>query len=171
MLRGACNGDVSFTPTTYYNQVKHAAERVVLSYAHQIGVHIVRPGAVCGLSPRMRLETTVNQLTIRALTDGKVTIYGGSQIRPFVNIIDMARAYVWLLQREPAGPGGSIFNVSFQNMTVRDVGHRVCDLTGAKLESVPTEDTRSYRMDSSKIKAAGLTTRLRRYAMRLRRAS
>ena len=81
--------DVQLVPISTYNKTKMVAEKVFLSYADHIAVHCVRPGTVCGWSPRMRLDLTVNILTWHALTKGVVTVLGGQQTRPNIHIDDM----------------------------------------------------------------------------------
>lgn len=139
-------------PQSYYNQVKHVAERIIASY-QQFAVHIVRPGAVCGWSPRLRLETTVNNLTAQALSTREIKVYGGSQLRPFVHIEDLCDAYIWLLDQPPIH---FIYNVSFENLSVMDVANTVRSYTGAeKILCAETTDMRSYHIDSTLIRQHG----------------
>ena len=63
--------DLSLVPISVYNKTKMVAERVFLSYADQMKVHCIRPATVCGLSPRMRLDVSVNMLTYQGLKTGK----------------------------------------------------------------------------------------------------
>ena len=53
------------------------AERVLLSYSNDMVVQIVRPATVCGYSPRMRLDLSVNILTRHAIKNKKITVFGG----------------------------------------------------------------------------------------------
>ena len=59
--------DLTLVPISVYNKTKMVAERVFLSYANQMQVHCIRPATVCGLSPRMRLDVSVNMLTYQGL--------------------------------------------------------------------------------------------------------
>ena len=65
--------ELTLEPISEYNKTKMVAERVLLSYAGDMAVQIVRPATVCGLSARMRLDVSVNMLTMQALTKGKIT--------------------------------------------------------------------------------------------------
>src|SRR3990167_11126575 len=73
--------DTPLNPISEYNKAKMVAERVLLSYANELTVKIVRPATVCGYSPRMRLDVSVNMLTMQALTKGVITVFGGDQTR------------------------------------------------------------------------------------------
>ena len=52
------------------------AERVLLSFKDKINIKIIRPATVCGLSPRMRLDVSVNLLSIQALEKKEINILG-----------------------------------------------------------------------------------------------
>ena len=69
--------DLTLEPISEYNKTKMVAERVLLSYAEDMVIQIIRPATVCGLSKRMRLDVSVNMLTMQALTKGKITVFGG----------------------------------------------------------------------------------------------
>ena len=72
--------DLELKPISEYNKTKMVAERVLLSYANDMTIQIVRPATVCGVSPRMRLDVAVNMLTMQALTNGRITVFGGDQV-------------------------------------------------------------------------------------------
>lgn len=74
--------ELSLVPISDYNKTKMISERVFLSYADRILVNIVRPATICGFSPRMRLDLSVNMLTMQALTHGKITVFGGRPDTP-----------------------------------------------------------------------------------------
>ena len=78
-------------------------ERVLLSYTDKMRIHCVRPATVCGWSPRMRLDLTVNLLTMQALTKGVITVLGGEQTRPNIHIDDLVDLYLFALERRLAG--------------------------------------------------------------------
>jgi nucleoside-diphosphate-sugar epimerase len=74
--------ELELKPISEYNKTKMVGERVLLSYQDDMVVQIVRPATVCGCSPRMRLDVSVNLLTMQALSKGKITVFGGDQVRP-----------------------------------------------------------------------------------------
>ena len=69
--------DLVLVPISVYNKTKMVAERVFLSYSNQMQVHCIRPATVCGLSPRMRLDVSVNMLTYQALKTAKLRFLEG----------------------------------------------------------------------------------------------
>jgi nucleoside-diphosphate-sugar epimerase len=149
--------DAPLVPISDYNKTKLVAERCVMSYADKMRVQIVRPATVCGYSPRMRLDVVVNMLTVQALTKGQITVLGGEQTRPNIHIEDMTDLYCWLLERPDLS---GIFNAGFENLTVKAIAEMVQELTGSLIEVLPSNDPRSYRMDSSKLLAEGFKPKL-----------
>ena len=73
---------LSLDPISEYNKTKMVSERVLLSYQDRMVVQMVRLATVCRLSPRMRLDVSVNMLTMQALTKGKITVFEALQVRP-----------------------------------------------------------------------------------------
>ena len=144
--------DLDLVPLSEYNKTKMVGERVLLSYSNQMAVQIVRPATVCGLSPRMRLDVAVNMLTMQALTKGEITVLGGDQTRPNIHIDDITDLYLFLLER-PQTTG--IFNAGFENLSILEIANRVVEVSGAKIIVKPSNDPRSYRVNSDKILAAG----------------
>ena len=94
------------------------AERVLLSFKNKIEVIIIRPATVCGLSPRMRLDVSVNLLSIQALQK-KITIFGGKQKRPNIHISDLADVFILFLKKKVES---GIYNAGFENMSILQIG-------------------------------------------------
>lgn len=142
-------------PISDYNRTKICAERVLLSYP-ACNPQIIRPATICGLSPRMRLDLTVNLLTMQALTKGLITVHGGTQWRPSIHIDDMCDLYLWMLDH-PEHSG--VWNAGFENHTIAHIAGMVSDITGAKIETTAQSDARSYQVDSNKLLNAGFVPR------------
>ena len=85
--------ELSLVPISTYNKTKMVAERIFMSYADSMQIYCIRPATVCGYSPRMRLDISVNILTYQALTSGVINVFGGSQVRPNIHILDIANVY------------------------------------------------------------------------------
>lgn len=145
--------DLSLEPITEYNKTKMVAERVLLSYQHKMNIQIIRPATVCGLSPRMRLDVSVNMLTMQALQNGLITVFGGEQTRPNIHIDDITDLYLFMLDNEQRLSG--IYNAGFENISIMDIAKRVVSKIPAKIEVSESNDPRSYRINSDKLLATG----------------
>jgi nucleoside-diphosphate-sugar epimerase len=144
--------DLELVPLSEYNKTKMVGERVLLSYSDKMVVQIVRPATVCGLSPRMRLDVAVNMLTMQALTKGEITVLGGEQTRPNIHIDDITDLYLFLLDH-PKVTG--IFNAGFENLSIRTIAEMATQKASAKISVLPSNDPRSYRVNSDRLLAAG----------------
>jgi nucleoside-diphosphate-sugar epimerase len=144
--------DLNLAPISEYNKAKMVAERVLLSYADQMIVQIIRPATVCGYSPRMRLDLSVNMLTMQALTRGEITVFGGNQMRPNIHIDDITDLYLFLLDH-PELRG--VYNAGFENLSIMEIAQVVSDDIGAAIAVSPSTDPRSYRVNSDKLLATG----------------
>ncbi len=144
--------DLTLEPISEYNKTKMVSERVLLSYQDKMAVQIVRPATVCGLSPRMRLDVSVNLLTMHALKNNKITVFGGAQARPNIHIDDITDLYMFLLEnQEHTG----VYNAGFENITILDIANMVAQKTGASIVTTPSNDPRSYRVNSDKLLKTG----------------
>ena len=145
--------NLPLVPISVYNKTKMVAERVLLSYQDQIKIHCIRPATVCGWSPRMRLDVSVNMLTFQALQNGVITVFGGEQTRPNVHISDISRAFKFFVDNSYLESGS--YNAGFENISIRELANRVINKVGGKIKFLGSNDPRSYRQDSSKIISAG----------------
>ena len=144
--------DLELKPITEYNKTKMVAERVLLSYQDKMVIQIIRPATVCGYSPRMRLDVSVNILTKHAYKNKLITVFGGSQVRPNVHIDDLIDAYVHFLDNPQFG---GIFNVGFENISILDIAKKVTKFLPAEIKITESNDPRSYRVNSDRLLATG----------------
>ncbi|MCF8033699.1 MAG: SDR family oxidoreductase [Desulfarculaceae bacterium] len=148
-------------PLTDYNKFKGMCEPLL--FKHQTddftGVTI-RPATVCGYGPRMRFDLSVNILTNHAITNNKITVFGGAQLRPNLHIKDMADVYEMMLEVPKEKIAGETFNIGYQNHSIMDIAKMVREVVleeypeKGDIEIVTTEtnDPRSYHINSDKIK-------------------
>lgn len=144
--------DLPLVPISEYNKTKMCAERILMSYAGDMAVQIVRPATVCGLSPRMRLDVSVNILTMLALENKKITVFGGEQVRPNIHMDDITDLYLFMLDH-PEITG--IYNAGFENMKIIDIARMVAERVDAEIVVTESNDPRSYRLNSDKLLATG----------------
>lgn len=147
--------DLPLEPLTIYSKTKAMAEEVVRkSNDNNFTAVNIRPATVCGYSPRMRLDLTVNILTEQAISKGKIIVFGGEQKRPNIHIEDIADYYVNLLKVPKEKIAGETFNAGYENHTVMQIAEMIREMVGKdiKIERIETKDIRSYHISSEKIK-------------------
>lgn len=147
--------DLPLEPLTDYSKYKAMCETDLLA-AREPGfaVMIVRPATVCGYSPRLRLDLTVNILTNHAVNNNKITVFGGTQKRPNLHIEDMTDFYLQALTWTDDQVDGTIYNVGYENHTVMRIAEMVKTVVGQEVDIVttPTDDNRSYHISADKIR-------------------
>ncbi|MHB9023842.1 MAG: NAD-dependent epimerase/dehydratase family protein [Armatimonadota bacterium] len=142
-------------PLTDYSRYKALCEEVLLRERETGFVPLIlRPATVCGYSPRLRLDLTVNILTNHAVNNRKITVYGGGQMRPNIHIEDVTDLYVSSLEWPDEKIEGRIFNAGYENHRVMEIAEMVRRVVGKDVEIIttPTDDMRSYHISSEKIK-------------------
>ncbi|KIM05711.1 MAG: oxidoreductase [Sulfurovum sp. AS07-7] len=148
--------DLDLVPISDYNKTKMISERVLLSYQDQIKIVSIRPATVCGYSPRMRLDVSVNMLTVQALTKHEITVFGGMQVRPNIHIKDMVQTYIHFLDN-PQLTG--IYNAGFENISIMDIARLIAEKIDTKITVTESNDPRSYRLNSDKLLKTGFNPR------------
>jgi nucleoside-diphosphate-sugar epimerase len=152
--------DHPLVPLTDYNKYKGMCEPILARYqGDRFTTVTIRPATVCGYSPRLRLDLTVNILTNLAVNNRRITIFGGTQKRPNIHVEDISDLYVDLLAMPSAMIAGKIFNCGYENHTVAELGHMVHDtvlqemprLAPIEMTTSPSNDLRSYHISSEKI--------------------
>ncbi len=143
-------------PLTDYSKYKALCEEYMLQKNDKdFSVLILRPATVCGYSPRLRLDLTVNMLTLQALVNQKITVFGGNQLRPNIHIEDITDLYIAALKYPDQKIAGKVYNAGYQNLSLLEIAHlikKVLHDTEIQIEISPTTDLRSYRISSQKIK-------------------
>src|SRR5499426_2184115 len=153
--------DHPLVPLTLYNKYKGMCEPLLFKHQSKDFVCVtIRPATLCGYAPRQRLDLSVNILTNHAVNAGKITVFGGSQKRPNLHVQDMCDLYLMLLEQPDAKIAGEIFNAGFQNMSIMDIAKLVKRVVAEEfpdkgdipIVTTPTDDNRSYHVNSDKIR-------------------
>jgi len=148
-------------PLTLYNKYKGLCEPLLFKHQSDAFVCVaIRPATLCGYAPRQRLDLSVNILTNHALNAGRITVFGGSQRRPNLHVQDMCDLYELLLGVDDAAIAGQTFNAGSQNMSIMDIAETVRRVVaeefpekgGIEIVTTPTDDIRSYHVNSDKIR-------------------
>jgi len=147
-------------PLTLYNKYKGLCEPVLKKHTNEnfVGV-IFRPATVCGYAPRQRLDLSVNILTNHAVTNNKITVFGGSQLRPNLHIQDYCDVVELFLNADDKQIADNIFNVGYENMSIMDIAKLVKQVVEEVfpekapigIVTTPSDDNRSYHINSDKI--------------------
>ena len=146
---GLLDENSSVNPLSEYASSKVQAEEY-LSGTNSI---IFRLGTLFGISDefsRIRLDLVVNILVTKALTEGKLTVFGGDQWRPLLHVTDVANAINHTLDSEITG----IFNLHYKNYKIIDIANAIVDkIPNASIETTPMkfQDARNYQVSSDKL--------------------
>ena len=97
---------------------------------------IIRPATVCGFSRRQRFDLVVNILTNLAYNKREISVFGGNQLRPNINIHDMCRSYIHILNCKTSLVNGEIFNVGYENQTVEKLAKQFQNVFLSKLKLI-----------------------------------
>ena len=137
-------------PLSLYAESKLEAEEILLkSKATPL---IFRLGTLFGLSDqfaRLRVDLVLNVLTIRAVLEGTMSVFGGMQFRPLLHVRDVATAAIPHISNTSTG----IYNLHTENITVLELAERIRALVpGSKIEQtkITFQDARNYRVNSDK---------------------
>ena len=153
--------DHPLVPLTLYNKYKGLCEPKLFAQQSPGFVCVtIRPATLCGYAPRQRLDLSVNILTSHAVNNGKITVFGGTQMRPNLHVQDMCNLYKLLIEIEAEKIAGETFNCGFQNMSIMDIAQIVKrvveeefpDKAPIEIVTTPTDDIRSYHINSDKIR-------------------
>ncbi len=151
----------ALVPLTLYNKYKGMCEPLLWKHQSPEFVCVtIRPATLCGYAPRQRLDLSVNILTNHAINAGKITVFGGSQKRPNLHVQDMCDLYKLLLEVPDQKIAGQTFNAGFQNLSIMEIAQiakRVVqeefpDKGDIPIVTTPTNDIRSYHVNSDKIR-------------------
>ena len=145
---------LSLEPLTDYSKYKALCENLLLDSESTDFIPIIlRPATVCGYSPRLRLDLTVNILTNHAYNNNNITVFGGAQKRPNIHIDDLVDVYIMLIDYDKNKVGGKIYNVGFENLTVSSIANKVKLEIGknVSIKKTLSNDQRSYHISSAKI--------------------
>ncbi len=151
------NEESALNPVSLYARCKIEAERAILSFDYpHFSATILRLATVHGRSLRQRFDLVVNLLAIKALKESQIQIFGGTQWRPFISVLDVCRGIVSVLQAETRKVRSQIFNLgdSRENYRLKQVAGIIEDIVpGVRVEFVDgSRDNRNYRVNFDKIR-------------------
>ncbi len=146
---GMLDESSSINPLSEYASSKVQAEE----YLQNSNAIIFRLGTLFGISDefsRIRLDLVVNILVTKALSEGKLTVFGGDQWRPLLHVNDVANAINHTLENEVTG----VFNLHYKNFKIIDIANKIIEkVPNATIETTPMkfQDARNYQVSSEKL--------------------
>jgi nucleoside-diphosphate-sugar epimerase len=153
----ALDESAEFNPVTAYAKSKVLVERDVSQMASdRFSPTFMRNATAYGVSPRIRFDVVLNNLSAWAYTTGRVHMKSdGSPWRPVVHIEDISRAVAAVL----AAPRHKIHNEAF-NVGRNDENYQIKELAQMVADTIPNceltfaegagPDTRNYRVSFDK---------------------
>jgi nucleoside-diphosphate-sugar epimerase len=150
--------EAPFNPVTPYGRSKVWTERDVSAMADDnFSPIFLRNATAYGVSPRLRFDLVLNNLTAWAFTTGKIFMKSdGTPWRPIVHIRDIAYAFVAVLNAPRELIHNEAFNVgrTKENLQIKDIAEIVGEtIPGCKVQfaSGASPDKRNYRVNCDKL--------------------
>ena len=137
-------------PFDFYAKQKYLSERATgwLNRAPTI----LRFGTLFGFSPRMRFDLVINLFIAQAIKEGKITVNGGNQIRPFLHVSDAADSLIFSMEKNLTGT----YNIISENMTIMQAAEKIKKLTSCEVSINDNDlDNRNYNVSGAKINQIG----------------
>jgi nucleoside-diphosphate-sugar epimerase len=152
--------DYPLIPLTLYNKFKGFCEPILFDYHDNNFICTnVRPATLCGYSPRLRLDLSVNILTHHAIKNNLIKVFGGSQMRPNLHVKDMCNFYEFLINQNEKIIANQTYNISEENISIEKIAIKIQKILkekkniDIKIEKISsTDDKRSYYLNSDKAK-------------------
>ena len=159
-VNGICTEDTPLNPLTAYGVTKTEAEKLVMNRKHSTSF---RFATAFGVSPRLRLDLLVNDLTYRSHTEGYAVIYESHFMRTFIHVKDIARVFCFSIENMGL-MSGEVYNVGHNTMNYSK--KNVCEIIKKSLPKTyfnyadvdGDPDKRNYVVSYEKINSLGFNT-------------
>jgi len=161
-VHGLCTEETPLNPLSIYGRTKTEAEQIVMSRKNSTAF---RFATAFGVSPRMRLDLLVNDLTHKAMTEGYAVIYESHFLRTFIHVSDLARSFVFAIDNQEKMIS-NVYNVGSNKMN--HTKREVCDMINQQIPDAyfhhadikEDVDKRNYQVSYEKIKDVGYETKV-----------
>lgn len=159
LKEGVCTESTPLDPLTEYGITKTKAEQISMKYGNTIAY---RFATAFGVSPRMRIDLLINDLTYLAVNQGYVVVYESHFMRTFIHVHDIARSFIHGIKNHNA-MRNNVYNVGSNRMNYskKQVCELICQKTGALAHYADVgedADKRNYQVDYGKIESTGFET-------------
>ena len=144
------NEDSSTDPLSVYASTKLEAEKILIKK----DALIFRLGTLFGVGDsysRIRMDLVVNILTAKAITEKKLTVFGGRQFRPLLHVKDAAR----IIEESLSSKNQGVYNLHLENIKILDLAEKIKknfeDVSIEKID-IKFQDARNYKADGKKLR-------------------
>lgn len=159
-VKGICTEDTPLNPLSIYGKTKTEAEKLVMTRPNSTAF---RFATAFGLSPRLRLDLLVNDLTHKAVTEGYAVIYESHFLRTFIHVKDIANVFNFAI-KNMIKMKDNVYNVGSNNMNFSK--KEVCELIKSRLPDTyfnyanvgEDVDKRNYKVSYDKLSKLGFET-------------
>lgn len=154
-----CTEETPLNPLSIYGKTKTEAERILVETGQTTAF---RFATAFGISPRLRLDLLINDLTYQAVRQKYIVVYEADFMRTFIHVHDIARSFLFALDNVDR-MRGDVFNVGAESMNYskRDVCELIAARTGALVHYADVgedADKRNYTVSYAKIRNLGFQT-------------
>jgi nucleoside-diphosphate-sugar epimerase len=152
-----CTEETPLNPLSIYGKTKTEAEQIVMGRKNSTAF---RFATAFGVSPRMRLDLLVNDLTHKAMTEGYAVIYESHFLRTFIHVRDLARSFIFAIDNQEEMVS-NVYNVGSNAMN--HTKKRVCEMINERVPDAyfhyadirEDVDKRNYQVCYQKINSLG----------------
>jgi nucleoside-diphosphate-sugar epimerase len=155
-----CTEETPLNPISSYAIAKVAVEQELMKHENAVSFRLA---TVFGMSPRMRTDLLVNDLTYRAVYDGSVVLFESHFKRNYVHVRDISRVFTHAINNIDRMKG-EIYNVGLSSANVSKM--ELCEkikehipqfsIMEAPIRKDP--DQRNYIVSNAKLEATGFQT-------------
>ena len=151
-----CNENSELNPISRYAKDKVEVEKRLMEHKNSISLRLA---TVFGMSPRMRTDLLVNDMTYRAVKDGFTVLFESHFKRNYIHVLDVVSAFNWCLYNNDMV--GEIYNVglSSANVSKKELCEKiklyVPNFQIIEAEIGTDKDQRNYIVSNDKIEATG----------------
>jgi nucleoside-diphosphate-sugar epimerase len=155
-----CTEETKLNPLSIYGKTKTIAEMMVMDRDNSTAF---RFATAFGLSPRLRLDLLVNDLTYKSYKEGYAVIYESHFLRTFIHVKDISKSFIFAIDNQEKMKN-NVYNIGSDNLNFSK--REICELIKEKLPNTyfnyasvgEDADKRNYRVSYDKIKSLGFKT-------------
>jgi len=159
VVDGLCTEETPLNPISTYAKTKTNAELIVMQHPNAIAY---RFATAFGVSPRLRLDLLINELTYLATSQKYILVYQPEFMRTFIHVRDIAKSFIFAIENYNLMKG-NVYNVGSNDMNFSKKD--ICEIIKEKTNCIvyyndfdSDKDHRNYGVSYNKISSLGYET-------------